>query len=266
MKCLRRTIPLILALTMVFTFPFVSSAASTKEAYVLTRYNEISYEDDSDGTGIVVSLSYDKEGLLKKAVQKDTSGWFKYKSSFDYGKKSRVIRTNTIAYFLDEKSDSASRKFSYNKNGLITMIKTYNAKDDLTKSKKLTWNKKKYNTKAQDLNAKGKVTGTRKYTANKANKTVKKKAYNAKGKLEYTVKYEWKGDKCNSKVFNAKGKLIESGTETYKNGNLVKSVGYDETKNHKLIYKSVYTYKKIKTSKKPIVKKQQELIFDIAIW
>ncbi|MDO4399558.1 MAG: hypothetical protein Q4D27_01260 [Coriobacteriia bacterium] len=204
--------------------------------WVLTK-EKSSWVGDSDT--YTTKYAYTTNGLVKVI---NYSG---EKTTYTYDKKNR-LKSNVAKY------GKTTWKTTYKLDGKGRVVKattkgssssgqtfTYNAKGQLTKHKGfLGWTKYSYNSKGQ------------------VKKTTEDNAET--GKNTYSYKYDEQGNVV--KRYNGK-RLEYHYVNTYKNGNMVKSVGYTGNSNEKE-FTETYTYKQIKVPKSlaKYVKAQQRIL------
>ena len=259
MKRSKHVIALVLFVALVFSLPLSSYATSKKDVYVNTKFTVTSYEDHEESI-IKASFKYDKNGLIKKSVVSDPDGLFKINTTYKY-KGNKVKSNSRTLYVLGSKYAKGSTKYTLNKKGRLTGIKSYeNGKAE--SSYKYKVNSKGRVTKETEYTKKGKVSRTLKYAYDDNGKLKSIKEYSAKGKLKSTQKYLRDSNTVIIETYNAKGELQKTRINTLDNGRLISYKEYDETQDHKLITKAKYTYKKISTTKKSVVNEQQDRLGD----
>ena len=265
------------ALILVFCLTFCSmvtmggqssDAASKKTVYVMTKMVFHDYDpDDDEGFDMskaTFSWTYDKNGLLKSWKMVTDNGNIKVKSSVKYGKSSHLKSNRLSMYYKGQDlCQHFSRKFTVNKKGYVTKIKTYNEKGKLSGYTKYFWNKKYKKTKEMIYSSKGKLKEKIKYSYYSNGKMKEAKTYSASDKLESRLKYEYNGSKVTITEYDDDGEVEAKTIAKMKNGNIVSMKEYDE--NGELEYSTKFTYKKVKTSKKRIVQGQQEVITEVGL-
>ena len=247
-----------LLITLLMTIPFVSvHAASKKNVYICTKVSITDCSEDNYSIDASGNCIYHKNGLLKSIKGTALGGAVTSKVKFNYNKKSLIKSETNIAYLFGSKWQSGTEKYKYNKKGYLIKTISYNEKGKKTGSTSIKYNAKGYAKKVKEYNAKGKVTGTRAYTVNKKGRITSKKTYNKSGALKEKKKYKYSKNKCKISTYNKNNRLISTTFVKYKGGRPVTEVTYDEIKKHKKSYIMKYKYKKIKTSKHKLVKRQQ---------
>ena len=232
MRHLKKVLPLLLALTLVLSLPVFSSAASGKKTvYVVTKIVSTNYDLEVDSAKTVTTFTYTKNGLLKKSVAKESGGTYSVTTTYQYGKKSRLKGYKYALYDRGKKLYGFKEKFTLNKKGYVTKIKSYRDDGDYSSTAKVKYNKK--------------------------NKCTQYLDYDDEGDLSSKTKYTYKGKKCTAKRYNSNGRHMYTTVYTYKNGRVISEKTYSPK--GKLLSESKYTYKKVKTTKKAIVKVQQEM-------
>lgn len=266
----------IIALVMVFCLSFScfmitgtqnSFAASKSKVYVITKMDAKKYdEDDSfvDSSKMILSVAYYKNGLVKTGTMSNEDGSLKQKTKLTYKNKTKLKSSKSNLLFLDMKVSTTSKTFTTNSKGLVTKYKYYNDKGKLEDVYKFTWNKRNKVTKERRYSAKGKLKETKTISYSADGKRKSTKTYSANGKLKSKVTYEYKENMHIDREYDPKGKQISiTYVKLDKHGNRISQEQYDMNGN--LTSSAKYTYRLVKTSKKTIVKGQQEILADIAI-
>jgi hypothetical protein len=128
MKMRRRALSVLLTLAMVFTFmPFVSQQAFAASK---TKVQLVTQAKDDDGN--TTTYSYNKKGLVTKAVTKSSSKGEDYDSStvvtttFKYNKKNRIAKetTKTVETETYYDTNKTTGKFNGVKTGSVTTTTT----------------------------------------------------------------------------------------------------------------------------------------------
>ena len=165
MKRISRVISLLVVFCLTFCSFFIigvqkPEAASGKTVYVMTRLVVKDYDsNDENDSDLTYICSYDKKGLLKSSTMKTDDGKIKLKSTFKYGKGSKLKSCKTKSYYKGKNLNiDTSKKFTVNSKGFVTKIRSYNEKGKINASAKYTWNKNGILTRSRFYSEKGKLT------------------------------------------------------------------------------------------------------------
>ena len=270
MKRVNRIISLIAVFCLTFcSFIILGSqkpeAVSGKTMYVMTKLvMKVDDPDNNEKMDVTYSCSYDKKGLLKTSTIKSGNGMYKIKSTFKYGKGSRIKSCKTKDAVNGKYSgDSTSRKYAVNSKGFVTKIKAYNEKGKSNGWIKYSWNKKGFLTRSKSYYPNGKLSETIKYTLNSDGSIREENHYNASGKLDERIVYQTSGNVQTITDYDKNGKVESKVIATLKNGRVITMKEYNA--NGTLTGNAKFTYKKVKTTKKNQVKSQQRLIRNLEL-
>lgn len=236
-----------------------AQAASKKPAYVMTKVTVKDYTDDTISS---LKCSYKKDGMLK-SMKVNFDSIMTVKSKFKYGKKSLITQSSITTSDTTGAASKETARFTYTKKGFLKKATLHNKKGKKTYTTKLKHNGKGYITSVKEYDNKGRLVSSTKKTVDKKGRPVTVTEYDAATRAKTVARYTYTGNTGTSQTRDAAGNLIASSVVRYQNGNLVSETICDETSGHKTRQTTVYTYKKVKTTKASKVKQQQRDIEEL---